>query len=281
MLIRVWNANRMDWDLVPVDVPGRPLAGPRDDYILIEDSLVEPDVNGDFIDPRYTEQEIDAVHTFAAARLTVDLWEKALGKKLSWGWNGKDYSYPLHIELYNDRVQAIFFFEDHCIELGRYDPDAHWTCRSFDIVAHETTHAIIKSYRPDLQGSKSLETRAVIEAFCDLSPMFVLASIPQTIAQVWEQSQGDLSKPNLLSEFGAGCTSSGTSIRSALTIQSGQTNACDIGSPIVKSVYDKIQSIARSSASGFDRSLQSLASRSINAFANQEVLKVESFLRTS
>ncbi|MCH7515441.1 MAG: hypothetical protein IH947_16120, partial [Bacteroidetes bacterium] len=108
MLVRLWNGKLEQWDTVEVTVPGKPGIGPSDKYVVVSDSFVKPDENGDFISKNYSEEEIDAVHAFAVARLTIDLWEKGSGEKVIWLSIPDTADRRLKIVLYSGSFEASY-----------------------------------------------------------------------------------------------------------------------------------------------------------------------------
>lgn len=240
MRIRYWDVPKDVWETLIVTVPGRPNAGPSDDYLVVVDAAVQPDAEGNFISEDYTEQELDSVHTFAIARLTIDLWEKALKKKVTWPWNDKGTEYPLRIVIDPTYKNAGYHLAKEAIFFGDYGDARLPTCRSLDIVAHETTHALIESYRPDIHYINTVEAFAVVEALADISPILLQASIPNIFSKAIKPAD-DLTQINSLSEFADGYSGKGIGgIRSALKPVTEGKDSYAIGSSLVHTVYKKM-----------------------------------------
>lgn len=215
MLVRLWNGKLEKWDTEEVTVPGKPGIGPSDKYLKVRDSFIEPDENGNFVSSTYTDEELDAVHTFATARLTIDLWEKALGKKIQWPWR-KSSDNRLKIHLYYELVDAVFRNDEQAIIFGTTGNPLKYTCKSFDIVSHETTHAIIESLFPSIHDEFGKLRFTLIESVADLSPIMLLTSIPKFLNKAMDDTQNDLLQTNFISEFGEGYSFKGNEIRNAL-----------------------------------------------------------------
>jgi len=241
MLIRLWDDDLEEWHQIQIKVPGKPDPGPKDDYLATEGSFAKPDQNGDFIGKNYTEEQLDAIHAFAVARLTIDLWEKALDKKVNWPWpeinDGR-----LKMVLYSGRIDASFKKATGSVLLGNSDPNWMLTCRSIDIVAHEVTHALIESFDPGIHDSGTLNTYAIIEALADLSSIFIIVSNPQLFKYALNKTDTDFHQKSFLSEFAEGFSEDSKSgIRSALTIDlENQENPCSLGSRVVRKVYEML-----------------------------------------
>ena len=217
MFIRLWNSSDQEWDICPVNVPGQPKKGPNDKYLSVWGMKVKPDAHGNFINENYSEIEQDAIHAFASARLTIDLWEKALGHKVRWAWHSRLIRIRLGIDLYDPFASAMYKRENRAISFGNYGSDNRPTRKSFHIISHETTHAIIDGLLKQDKRRADLHQTEFIETLCDISPMLVLFSIPDLLAKALKKTNNDLSKPNFLSEFAEGFSSVPTrGLRSAL-----------------------------------------------------------------
>ena len=174
-------------------------AGPSDHRIKVPGFDVKPDANGDFISDAYSEDEFDAVNTFGIARYILDLYEKSLGKSIPWSWEKGAFSEPISIYIRNNDINARYRRDGKCIELDYFGPYENWTyyCRSADIIAHETSHAILDSLKP-LWESSDVETRGMAEAFCDLSAMFFITSQKDLCEEVIRETNGDPGKKNII-----------------------------------------------------------------------------------
>ncbi len=249
MLVRMWNAENREWDLIPLTIPSRPRKGPRDRYLEVVDGNVSPDSNGDFIREDYTDEEIDAVHAFAVARLTIDLWEKAVGKKIVWPWNRFFNFEKLELRLYSKSKGARYSRDSQWISLGFWGPGERFVCKSFDVVAHETTHAIIESIIPDLERTNSTEGRAVVESLCDTVPILMQMRIKEFFDAATGGTKKNLRVRNNISEFGEGYGSGNVDgVRSALHPKQGDDHY-SLGSRMTGTIYMHLIGIWERSAS--------------------------------
>ena len=164
-----------------VELPNKVNPGPSDPMIKIDGFHVLPDKDGNFVEgvkgKIYSELEMDAIHTYAIIRMVINMYEDLLGKPIHWSWWKDGVEEPLVVKIRNNDINSRFIKEYKCIELDYYGPYNNWTynCRSVDLIAHETGHAILDSIFPHLNEG-SAEARGIGEAFCDLTAMFWILS---------------------------------------------------------------------------------------------------------
>lgn len=183
----------------PAFLPGVVLAGPRDARIAQGEpgiAAVEPNAFGDFVTQPNTPQ-FDAVHTFAVVRQTLTMYQRALlgvglSMPLPWQWNSGSDTRPLRIYPHGlpDVMNAYYSRNQACLKFGDFIPSGGggrvYTCRSFDIVAHETAHAVLDGIKPRwLLADAPPQTGGLHEAFGDLTAIFLaLAQLDQCEAVV-------------------------------------------------------------------------------------------------
>lgn len=183
--------------------------GPSDDLIKIHGFRVLSDKNGHFIQSengiKYSNDEMDAIRTFAIARQLIKLMEGLIGKPIRWQWNNKENTHPIKIYIRNSGINSRYQRGQKCIELDVFGPYQNWTyyCRSVDIVAHEIGHAILDGLKPGWYNA-DVETRGLAEAFCDFCAMLMITSNIDLCEEVCRETNGDFRKNNILSLFGAG-----------------------------------------------------------------------------
>jgi len=188
-----------------VELPYDVNPGPSDDQVSIKDFNVSPDRNGNFLKGNYSENDLNAIQTFGIVRMVIDLFEDLLAKPIIWSWNRQGKSNPLTIEIRRNGIDARFLKEYRLIELDHYGhPNNHiYNCRTVDLIAHETGHAIIDSFKPDWEQGE-VKTKGLAEAFCDLTAMFWILSQRDLCEEVIRETNGDLAKNSILSLFGVG-----------------------------------------------------------------------------
>lgn len=191
--------------------------GPRDSEIEIElpGCEVRPNAEGDFIfDPNLQPLEFDAVHTFATVRQIVTMYKRILfrlGEKRRslWHWGKEHPELPLRLVPRAGRGRVACYVRDrreinlYSFEAvaGRLRGQPVYACRSFDLIAHETGHAILDGLNPGYDSVAS-EVGALREAFADLAVLFgTLAQLDQCERLIVE-SRGDLSSRNFCQVIG-------------------------------------------------------------------------------
>ena len=162
-------------------------------------------------DPRFHQQMV-----YAVASETLERFEAALGRHVHWALP-KDASgryVPSHrnrLYLYpHAMVQANAFYspEAHGILFGYfragYSPEAQvlpgqtiFTCLSHDIIAHETTHAIVDGIRQYFTEPTNIDVLAFHEAFADLAALFRHFSHREALLDTLQRTGGKLYTPNL------------------------------------------------------------------------------------
>ncbi len=153
---------------------------------------IAPDSNGDFLlnfentPSRIPESDnhvqFDVIHTFSAVRYVFNLLSGDLeyldGRppvlNRPWGANKRLSIHPHageDVNAYYSREEGVlkFFYTRQGNNLPVY------SCRNFDVVAHETGHAFLDILQPDWLSEG--QTGGFHEAFGDLCSLFVLISM--------------------------------------------------------------------------------------------------------
>ncbi|NJN24490.1 MAG: hypothetical protein HC819_00065 [Cyclobacteriaceae bacterium] len=183
--------------------------GPSNDRVKIFGFQIKPDKNGNYIEGNdeglYSEDELDAIQTFGTAMYVIDMCEKMLEMPISWSWEKNNLKEPLTYFIRKNGINARYLKEEKCIELDYFGPYEHWTyyCRSNDIIAHETGHAILDGLKP-LWENGNIETRGLTEAFCDLMAIFTITSQLDLCELAIKSINGNLRTKSILTQFGVG-----------------------------------------------------------------------------
>jgi hypothetical protein len=191
-------------------LPGVVVTGPADSRIKVEGlPPVSPNAFGDLIATPGTDA-FDAIHTFAVVRQTLTMFQRAWGGAvLPWQWNtGGNVDrlkvYPHAGETMNayyicsEKALKFFFFNTSA------PPPMHkvFTCRSFDIVAHETGHAVLDAMKPNwLLIGQSAQTGGLHESFGDLSAIFLALSQLDQVEAVIAQTKANLHDKTFLADL--------------------------------------------------------------------------------
>jgi hypothetical protein len=195
-------------------LPGTVLAGPRDGRIASGApgiDQVEPNASGDFVTLPDTPQ-FDAVHTFAVVRQTLTMYQRVLAAAgvampLSWQWNSSSDTNPLQLFPHGlpDVVNAFYSRNQGCLKFGDFipagSPERLFTCRSFDIVSHETAHAILDGIKPRwLQADAPPQTGGLHESFGDLTAVFLALSQFDQCEAIVAQTKANLHDKSFLAD---------------------------------------------------------------------------------
>lgn len=172
------------------------------------------------------EKDFDAldfkqVSVFSAVMRMMSIFEApdVLGRKLHWAFDGEQLLVvPRAGKMPNafyhrDSRSLQFFFIDDPQNPGKLV----YTCLSPDVVAHETTHAILDGIAPDLYNATSPQSLAMHEAVADLGAVMLAVRTARLRVQVMEATGGDIRKAEAFNEiaqqFGAALFGEGRPLR--------------------------------------------------------------------
>ncbi len=192
-------------------LPGAIFSGPRDARIKTQGvPPVYRNAFNDFIEVQGTEA-FDAVHTFAVVRQTLTMWQRCLQPApVPWQWNGSHNVdainlFPRAGETMNayysrsEKALKFFYFNKPGEPTGS---DSIYTCRSFDIVAHEAGHAILDGLRPGWLGFRNPpQTGGLHESFGDLSAIFLALSQLDQVEAIIAQTKANLHDKTFLADL--------------------------------------------------------------------------------
>src|SRR5262245_12229155 len=197
-----------------VEVPAEGLlAGPRGFRVnvidfdtstntLYEPAILKPTANGLYKDPFALKQDghgvvrkrplgydkrllsdpkFHAQNVYAIVMRTLAKFELALGRRVPWGSEG----HQIHIvpHAFAD-ANAFYPRDDRAIFFGYFTGPSNrpiYTCLSHDIVAHETTHAILDGLRFRYLEPSSPDQAAFHEGFADVVALLSMFSLPDLV----------------------------------------------------------------------------------------------------
>ncbi len=173
-------------------------------HLLAQDGLTPSEG-----DPRFHQQMV-----FAVAMKTVKLFERALGRKIFWSpiWDGEQYQpvpklriYPHALReanaYYSPSKKALLFgyFKASLSDPGVNLPGGWvFTALSHDIIAHETTHAILDGLHRRYIESTSVDSLAFHEAFADIVALMMHFTLPEVVSSQLATRRGRLSERSWL-----------------------------------------------------------------------------------
>lgn len=214
------------------------VSGPRGEYLEIVDydpaarcfyapvNLDDPRVlaeNGVALaesNPQFHQQMV-----YAVAMTTIDRFERALGRKTLWadrrvetagkpaGWKN---IYVQRLRIYPHALRqanAYYSREKFALLFGYFPATATagggqfpggmvFTCLSHDIIAHETTHALLDGFHERFLEPTNPDVLAFHEAFADIVALFQHFSFPEVLRHQIARTRGNLSgSENLLGQL--------------------------------------------------------------------------------
>lgn len=147
------------------------------------------------------------VNVWAIVQSILDMYENStiLGRSAPWAFEGNRIILQPHA---GRLANAYYHRKNKAIQFYYFDSQGNrvFTCLSHDIIAHETGHAILDGLRPFFLENSSIQTLAFHEFVADLTAILASLLNNELRFQVARQSEGDLSRDQILSslaeEFG-------------------------------------------------------------------------------
>lgn len=206
----------------------------------------------DGLTPSTTSAKFHQQMVYAVAMLTITNFERAIGRKVMWSprplrvpaQQGRSQKIALKRLDWKDRFvkrlriyphalreeNAYYSSQKKALLFGYYqaptsDPRDElpggyvFTALSHDIIAHETTHAILDGIHPELVESGTTDALAFHEAFADIVAIFQHFTLPGLLLDQIQRHRGDLDNDSLLVRLAtqfARSTGRGTALRNAL-----------------------------------------------------------------
>lgn len=184
-------------------ISGMVKPGPENHRIKIidESNPAQPAKNGEY-KPAMDSPQFDRVNAFVFAENAVSLYEKALGRNLSWAFEDKQVKiFPragVKANAYYNRWGGeikLFYYQN------RFKKDETcYTAKMADIITHETGHAIMDSMRPTY-ATWGYYAGGIHEGFGDSTAMLVALQNENIIDTVIKQTGGDLKKENMVASI--------------------------------------------------------------------------------
>ena len=183
------------------------------------DVLMQRGLDPSDSDPRFHQQMV-----YAVVMKVIENFERALGRPIRFRGNKKLTVLPHAFEgenaFYDPKTLSLHFgyFAADADDPGPNLPgQTIFTCLSHDIVAHETTHAIIDRIRDHFNSPTNRDVLAFHEGVADIVAIFQHFTFPEVLQHEIRATRADLSQPGRLLElaqqFGY-ATGSGQALRS-------------------------------------------------------------------
>lgn len=243
-----------------------------DPFLLAQDGLPPSEGN-----PKFHQQMV-----YAVVMRTIETFESALGRRALWATkrietsvqdpaSGKTVTH--HQNIYIPRLRIYphalrqanaYYSPDKIALLLGYFPEQIpggdgnvlggmvFTCLSHDIVAHESTHALLDGLHHRYQEATNSDVLAFHEAFADIVAIFQHFQFPELLRFELARTRGNLRIGELLAglalQFGQAIGRS-RALRSAIGVDPATTNYANTtepharGSILVAAVFDAFLSI--------------------------------------
>jgi hypothetical protein len=217
-------------------VPWETLApGPVGEYVEVVDfdpasgcfyapvDLNHPDVLAQHgLPPSEGSPQFHQQMVYGAAMTTIDRFERALGRKAFWadrfepdGSVRRDDEFVQRLRIYPHamRMANAYYSRDKRALLFGYFPATEdrtsgqfpggmvFTCLSHDVVAHETTHALLDGFHEHFMEATNPDVLAFHEAFADIIALFQHFTFPEVLEHQIANTRGDLGSQNLLAQL--------------------------------------------------------------------------------
>lgn len=155
-------------------------------------------------DPRFHQQMV-----YAVAMKTIGHFERALGRTALWSSRrlpGRKPEFVPRLRVYPHAFRGAnaYYSPDRKALLFGYFPSlgGDWrdtpggqmtfSCLSHDIVAHETSHALLDGLHPRYRESSHPDAMALHEAFADIVALFQHFTMPEALEHQIARSRGNL-----------------------------------------------------------------------------------------
>ncbi|HEV3411346.1 MAG TPA: hypothetical protein VG101_02665 [Puia sp.] len=182
--------------------------------------LAQDGLNPSVSNPQFHQQMV-----YAVVMLTIKNFEQALGRKIQWAEHLvseennpgkiKDSEFVARLRIYPHALRqanayyhplkkALLFGYFTALPVSprlQLPGGIVFTCLSHDIIAHETTHAILDGLHQRYIEANHPDTRAFHEAFSDLVALFQHFSFPEVLKHQIARTRGDLGAQNLLGQL--------------------------------------------------------------------------------
>jgi hypothetical protein len=186
----------------------------NDERVLAQNGLAPSEGN-----PQFHQQM-----AYAVAMTTIDRFERALGRKAFWtDQHNRESGAPLTDQFvprlriyphalrmanayYSRRKGALLFGYFPATEdrtSGQFPGGMVFTCLSHDVVAHETTHALLDGFHEHFLEPTNKDVLAFHEAFADIVALFQHFTFPEVLRHQIAKTRGDLRTENLLAQLAA------------------------------------------------------------------------------
>jgi hypothetical protein len=127
------------------------------------------------------DREFQARNVYAIVMRVLARFERALGRRVRWSFPGHQLTIAPHA--FRD-LNAFYSKDDRAILFGYYPGEngTVFTCLSHEVIAHETTHALVDGLRDGYLRPSSPDQAAFHEGFADVVALFSVLSLREVVS---------------------------------------------------------------------------------------------------
>jgi hypothetical protein len=127
------------------------------------------------------DRAFQARNVYAIVMRVLARFERALGRRVRWSFPGHQLTIAPHAFL---DLNAFYSKDDRAIFFGYYPGDSGmvFTCLSHEVIAHETTHALVDGLRDGYLRPSSPDQAAFHEGFADIVALFSVLSLREVVS---------------------------------------------------------------------------------------------------
>ncbi len=198
------------------------------EYRTLADGSYNDPFEGEDDNTLLGDPSFHAQNAYAIVMRTLARFEYALGRRVSWSFGGHQIQVAPHAFL---EANAFYSNEDRALLFGYFPkrpadggapapreaepggspkssqasprfPGMIFTCLSHDVVAHETTHALLDGLRPRYRDPSSPDQAAFHEGFADVVALLSIFSLQDVVQQILDlAATGGTVEPALGTRF--------------------------------------------------------------------------------
>lgn len=184
-----------------------------DPYLLGQDGLTPSDGNPQFHQQMAYAVTMRTIEHFENALGRVALWSPRIVRDNSGAVTGEEYVQRLRIYPHAIRAANAFYSPDRkALLLGYFRASQTdsgdvlpgglvFGALSHDVIAHETTHALLDGLHRRFQEPTNYDVLAFHEAFADIVALLQHFSMPEALRDAMARTRGDLSEENPLAQL--------------------------------------------------------------------------------
>jgi len=140
-----------------------------------------------------------AQNVYAIVMRTLARFEFALGRRVAWGFDSPGHQIKVAPHAFAD-ANAFYSRRDEALMFGHFPARGGartvFTCLSHDIVAHETTHALLDGLRKRYMEPSSPDQAAFHEAFADVVALLSVFALPEVVRLLIDRHLEERGEPD-------------------------------------------------------------------------------------